>query len=152
MHIGRPLSFTTRRHFLRGLGVTLALPWLESLPLFAQSAAPGFKPGNKPPLRMGVIYYSNGVEPEDWWAKGQGAAMEIGPAAAPMLPHREDLIFIDGLYNQAAASSTSPHLGRMNLLSGEPVSLDPSTIRVGTSMDQVVAGQIGHRTSLPSLV
>jgi hypothetical protein len=151
MHIGRPLAYTTRRHFLRGVGVALALPWLESLPVFAQ-AAPLAKPSQKPPLRMGIIYYSNGVEPEDWWAKGEGAAMQLGPAAAPMLPHREDLIFIDGLYNHTAAASSSPHLGRMNLLSGEPVSQDPAVIRVGTSMDQVVAAQIGHRTPMSSLV
>jgi hypothetical protein len=151
MHIGRPLSFTTRRHFLRGLGVTLALPWMESLPLFAQVMPPA-KPSNKPPLRMGVVYYSNGVEPEDWWAKGAGAGMELGPAAAPMMPHREDIIFIDGLYNQTAAASPSPHLGRMNVLSGAPVSLDPGVIRVGTSMDQMVAAQIGHNTAMQSLV
>src|SRR6185295_15097405 len=47
---------------------------------------------------------------------------------------------------------TSPHLGRMNVLSGASVSLDPGEIRVGTSMDQVVASQIGGRTAIPSLV
>src|SRR6185295_17161573 len=47
---------------------------------------------------------------------------------------------------------TSPHLGRMNVLSGASVSLDPGEIRVGTSMDQVVASQIGGRTAVPSLV
>jgi hypothetical protein len=39
-----------------------------------------------------------------------------------MMPHREDMLFIQGLYNQTAAASTSPHLGRMNVLSGETVS------------------------------
>jgi len=78
--------------------------------------------------------------------------MELGPAAAPMMPHREDMVFIQGLFNQTAFVSTSPHLGRMNVLSGAPVSLDPNEIRVGTSMDQVIASQIGGRTSIPSLV
>ena len=40
----------------------------------------------------------------------------------------------------------------MNVLSGAPVSLDPNEIRVGTSMDQVLASQIGSRTHVPSLV
>ncbi len=48
--------------------------------------------------------------------------------------------------------STSPHLGRMNLLSGAPISLDPNVIRAGTTMDQVVANAIGDKTSIPSLV
>lgn len=138
-----------RRHFLRGVGVALALPWLESLPAFAK--APAGKVAG-PPLRLGIVFFSNGVEPQHWWAKGSGATMELGPGALPMLPHREDMVFIRGLYNQSALASTSPHLGRMNLLSGTPVSLDPDVIRVGTSMDQVIAGAIGDRTAVPSLV
>ena len=62
------------------------------------------------------------------------------------------MVFIQGLFNQTAHVSTSPHLGRMNVLSGATVSLDPKEIRVGTSMDQVLASQIGSRTAIPSLV
>jgi hypothetical protein len=140
----------SRRHFLRGVGVALTLPWLESLPLLGQTA--GAVKANTPPLRLGVVFFSNGVEPAHWWAKGSGAGMQLGPGLQPMMPHREDMVFIQGLYNQAAAASTSPHLGRMNVLSGAPVSLDPSEIRVGTSMDQILAAQIGSRTAVPSLV
>jgi hypothetical protein len=142
--------YASRRHFLRGMGVALALPWMESLPLLGQ-AAEAVK-ANTPPLRLGIVFFSNGVEPIHWWAKGSGAEMQLGPAALPMMPHREDMVFIDGLYNQSAMVSTSPHLGRMNLLSGASVSLDPNEIRVGTSMDQVLASQIGARTAIPSLV
>jgi len=140
----------SRRHFLRGVGVALALPWMESLPLFGQAASAA--KANTPPLRLGIVFFSNGVEPIHWWAKGSGATMELGQAALPMMPHREDMVFIQGLYNQTAAVSTSPHLGRMNVLSGAPVSLNASEIRVGTSMDQVLASQIGGRTQVPSLV
>lgn len=137
----------SRRHFLRGTGVALALPWLESMTqsLSAQTS-------NKPPTRFACIYFSNGVEPEHWWAKGAGSAMEIGPALSPMQPHREDMLFLRGLFNQQAFESTSPHLGRApNLLSGARVSLDPADIRVGTSFDQVLAKEIGGRTALSSL-
>ena len=140
----------SRRHFLRGMGVALALPWMESLPVFGQTA--GVVTPNTPPKRLGIVFFSNGVEPIHWWAKGSGASMELGPAVAPMMPHREDMVFIRGLFNQTAHVSTSPHLGRMNLLSGASVSLDPNEIRVGTSMDQVIVSQIGHQTALPSLV
>ena len=140
----------SRRHFLRGMGVALALPWMESLPVFGQAAA-AVKP-DTPPLRLGIVFFSNGVEPIHWWAKGAGATMEIGPALSPMMPHREDMVFIQGLFNQTAQASTSPHLGRMNVLSGATVSLDPKEIRVGTSMDQVLASHIGSQTSIPSLV
>ena len=150
MSIDTTFGHPSRRHFLRGVGVALALPWMESLPLFGQTAAA--VKANTPPLRLGIVFFSNGVEPIHWWAKGSGADMEIGPGLLPMMPHREDMVFIQGLFNQTAAVSTSPHLGRMNVLSGAPVSLDPNEIRVGTSMDQVLASQIGSRTAIPSLV
>ncbi len=146
---------TSRRQFLRGAGVALALPWLESLPLRAQDGKAALTTGatdaSKPPLRIAHIYFSNGVEPVHWWAKGSGASMEFGDAAKPLAPIREDIVFIRGLYHQKALSSTSPHLGRMNLLSGATVSLDPKEIRVGTSFDQMLAQRIGNHTVVPSL-
>src|SRR6185436_12277357 len=125
MSVRHSSSQPSRRHFLRGMGVALALPWMESLPLFAQAPAAGLlnAKANTPPLRLGIVYFSNGVEPIHWWAKGQGASMELGPGLLPMLPHRQDMVFLQGLFNQTAAVSTSPHLGRMNVLSGAPVSL-----------------------------
>ena len=140
-------NYSSRRHFLRGAGIALALPWMESLPLLGAEtpAASG------PPLRFAYLYFSNGVKPINWWAKGKGAAMEFGPAALPLKPIAEDIVFVKGLYNQHAFTSTSPHLGRMNVLSGDPVSLDPNVIKVGTSMDQAIAKEIGGRTPLPSM-
>lgn len=152
MNLPIPQPASSRRHFLRGVGVALALPWMESLPALAQGAAAASKYATKPPLRLGIVFFSNGVEPIHWWAKGSGNAMELGPAAMPMIPHREDMLFISGLYSQAALASTSPHLGRMNVLSGAPVSLDPGVIKLGTTMDQVLASHIGAHTALPSLV
>jgi Protein of unknown function (DUF1552) len=125
------------------------------MPVFGQVAASGaaaLKKAGGPPLRLGIVFFSNGVEPAHWWAKGSGAAMELGPGLLPMMPHREDMVFIKGLFNQSAFVSTSPHLGRMNLLSGAPISLDPNEIRAGVSMDQVIASAIGDRTAIPSLV
>src|SRR5262245_9177884 len=144
------LRHPSRRSFLRGMGVALALPWLESLPGFARPAATAT--AGTPPLRLGIVFFSNGVEPIHWWAKGSGATMELGPVLQAMLPHREDMVFVNGLFNQTAHVSTSPHLGRMNLLSGASVSLDPNEIRVGTTMDQIIASHIGHQTAIPSLV
>ena len=144
MTVMNKLNSVTRRNFLRGAGVALTLPWMESLNVFAGDSV-------RPPVRFAHIYFSNGVEPAHWWAKGSGAAMEFGPAAKPLTPLREDLVFVRGLYHQQALSSTSPHLGRMNLLSGAPVSLDPKEIRVGTSFDQILARQLGDKSPVPAL-
>ncbi len=145
----------SRRGFLRGTGLALALPWLDSLPLRAEDsgkrAAP--KTSAKPPVRFGCVYFSNGVEPEHWWAKGSGAEMEFGPGPKPLAPFREDLVFLKGLFNEQAVKNRSAHLGRMpNLLSGAWVSLDQNDIRVGKTMDQVLAQKIGRQTAVPSLV
>src|SRR5262245_51693076 len=119
-------SPSPRRHYLRGRRVALALPWLESSSILAQDGgASATANANKPPIRFAHIFFSNGVEPAHWWAKGEGKDMEFGPGAQPLAPIREDLIFLRGLYHQKAFVSTSPHLGRMNLLSGATVSLDP---------------------------
>jgi hypothetical protein len=144
------LSRPSRRHFLRGAGVALALPWMESMPLFADT--PAAAAANKPPLRMGIIYFSNGVETVDWWAKGSGAAMEFGRASAPLKPIAEDIVFVKGLYNHQAFIASSPHQGKMaNMLSGGIVSMDPNVISVATTMDQILAKEIGRQTPVPSM-
>lgn len=152
-------SFLSRRGFLRGAGGTLlALPWLGSLPLRGEETgkrvtASSADKSDKPPIRFGCVFFSNGVEPEHWWAKGRGSAMEIGPGLAPMQPFREDMVFLRGLFNEQAVKHKSAHLGRSpNLLSGAWVSTDQSDIRVGRTMDQVLAQQLGSRTAIPSLV
>lgn len=90
MERNRVQQLKSRRNFLRGAGVALALPWMESLPLCAQEGTPAAKAvSNKPPVRFGCLYFSNGVEPAHWWAKGSGASMELGPCLEPMKPFRE---------------------------------------------------------------
>jgi hypothetical protein len=143
----KQVALQSRRNFLRGAGVAITLPWLESLPVFAQAGTAA----SKPPLRFTHLYFSNGVEPSHWWAKGAGGAMEFGKAAQPLASICQDIVFTRGLYHPKAFVSTSPHLGRMNLLSGAAVSLDPKEIRVGTSFDQILAQRIGQQTAVPSL-
>jgi hypothetical protein len=145
----------TRRTFLRGAGVALTLPWLESLPIRAAESGKkvAASASARPPIRFACLFFSNGVEPIHWWAKGSGTTMEIGPGLAAMLPFREDMVFLKGLFNEQAVKHKSAHLGRSpNLLSGAWVSTDQNEIRVGKSMDQVLAASLGRQTPIPSLV
>jgi Protein of unknown function (DUF1552) len=149
-----------RRQFLsgcvKGALATLALPWLDSLPVRSQETgkrdlAESSDAG--PPIRFGCIYFSNGVEPAHWWAKPLGNQLEFGPGLEPLKNHSNEIVFIKGLFNEQAALHPSPHMGRMaNLLSGAWVSNEQSEIRVGKSLDQVLAQRIGGQTPLPSLV
>ena len=145
----------TRRRFLRGAGVALALPWMDSLPVRAAESGKRVTPSAslQPPVRFACIFFSNGVEPVHWWAKGSGSSIEIGPGLQPMMPFREDMVFLRGLFNAQSVANRSPHLGRMpNLLSGAWVSLDQNDLRVGKTMDQILTERIGKRTDVPSLV
>lgn len=144
----------SRRLFLRGAGISLALPWLDSMPLRAAESGKRILGDNQAaPVRFACIFFSNGVEPTHWWAKGQGADMQLGPGLQAMQPHTEDMLFLRGLFNEQARAHKSAHLGRIpNLLSGGWVSTDQNDIRCGRTMDQVLASEIGHRTALKSLV
>ena len=145
----------SRRGFLRGAGVTLALPWLNSLPVRAAETGKRVvgRDNENAPTRFACMFFSNGVEPAHWWAKGTGGGMQVGPALQPMQPFCEDMLFLRGLFNEQARAHKSAHLGRIpNLLSGGWVSTDQNDIRCGTTMDQVLAREIGHHTPLKSLV
>lgn len=135
--------------------MTLALPWLESVPTYALETGKRISGGlaNKAPVRFGCLFFSNGVEPAHWWANKNESKMEIGPGLKPMEPFTEHFSFIRGLFNQKAVEHDSAHLGRTpNLLSGAWVSKDQSEIRVGQTMDQLMAKEIGHQSPIPSLI
>ncbi len=154
------LNEVHRREFLRtclqGSGFSLALPFLGSLPVRAADTGKqttAERASGEPPLRFACLYFSNGVEPEHWWAKSKESSLELGPCLAPLVDQASDITFLKGLFNEQAASHPSPHMGRMaNLLSGAWVSEDQSEIRVGRTMDQVLASEIGGESEVPSLV
>jgi len=140
----------SRRTFLRGVGVSMALPWLESLPAWAV-AANGKAGSAEAPLRFGVVFAGNGFYKAGWNATGQGQQMQLGSVLEPLGDFREKLLFIRGLYNAEALKGNIHSSMTGNLLSGAPLAAG-GDIRSGTSIDQVLAQQIGKDTKLPSLV
>ncbi len=143
-------SKISRRTILRGLGVSMALPWMESLPAWGDETAAS-KSAGQAPTRMAILFAGCGFHRHEWWAKGSGASMELGKVLHPLNDFRDRLIFIQGLYNAEALKGNIHSSQTGNLLSGAPLS-SGGTIRSGTSVDQVVAQRIGHQTKLPSLV
>ena len=67
-----------RRTFLRGLGVTMALPWMESLTVWGDEAKKSTEPGSQAPVRFACLFSGNGFHSKEWWAKGSGSGMELG--------------------------------------------------------------------------
>ena len=139
----------TRRDVLRGLGVSLALPWMESLRAWGADAPP--QKEHQPPTRMAILFAGCGFHSHEWWAKGEGPSMELGKVLHPLNDFRDRMVFVRGLYNAEALKGNIHSSQTGNLLSGAPLSAG-GTIRTGTSVDQVVAQRIGRQTKLPSLV
>lgn len=139
-----------RRTFLRGVGVSMALPWMESLSVWGQESK-SRKPNAAPPVRLAILFAGCGFHKHEWWAKGQGPEMELGKVLHPLKDFRDRMVFIRGLYNAEALKGNIHSSQTGNLLSGAPLAAG-GTIRSGTSVDQVIAQRIGHFTKLPSLV
>ncbi len=142
----KPIS---RRTLLKGVGVTMALPWLESLPAWGGEANGDQAPA--PPKRFAVLFMGNGVNPKHWWAKGAGADMELSKSLQPLEPLRARLNVVSGLFNKAA-TGVGIHPGQTgNILSGARLQKG-AVLRGGVSVDQVLAARIGEETAQPSLV
>ena len=135
---------------LRGLGVTMALPWLESLRVWGDEPAAAQKSSDAP-VRLAVLFSGNGFHSKEWWAKGEGKQMELGQVLAPLNDYRERMLLIRGLYNVEATKGNIHSSQTGNLLSGAPLA-SGGEIRSGTSIDQLLAQRYGHSTKVPSLV
>src|SRR5262245_10992539 len=95
----RPMP-VTRRNFLRGTGVLMALPFLDSLPAWASTASGAASPAGtlrKYPQRFAAVFMGNGINSKHWWAKGEGELMELGRTLEPLLPLRKKLNVVNGL-------------------------------------------------------
>lgn len=119
----------------------MALPWLESLPT----------KNVEPPVRFACLFSGNGFHSREWWAKGEGAQMELGKVLAPLHPFREKLLFLRGLYNEEALIGGIHSCQTGNLLTGAHLA-PAGEIRSGISCDQLLAERMRGQTKVPSLV
>lgn len=139
-----------RRAFLRGVGVTMALPWMESLAVWGDAPAGG-RSASEAPVRLAVLFSGNGFHSQQWWARGEGKSMELGAVLSPISDFRDKTVFIRGLYNAEALKGNIHSSQTGNLLSGAPLA-SGGEIRSGTSLDQLMAQRYGRSTKTPSLV
>lgn len=147
MNIQRNQWLISRRHALRGLGTVLALPLLDCMRptrALAAAAAP------RPPTRTLVTFTGMGFHSNHWWAKGDGASMELGPCLKPLEAWKERMVFLRGLWNEQANNGVIHCMQTGNMLSG--ASMAKTEVHTGVSFDQIMAKQIGNRTRIPSLV
>jgi hypothetical protein len=148
----------SRRLFLRGLGVSLALPAFESLarPLLAAEGKTALATtATGAPLRTAFIYFPNGAIPGSWWPTGDESNFKLGPTLAPLEQVRQSINVLRGLDHHCADGNRDgggDH-ARANsvFLTGVRLKKSASDIQAGISIDQVLAREVGHTTRFPSL-
>ncbi len=143
-----PIDKISRRTILRGAGVAMALPWLESIPVWGEALASNTQ---TLPKRFAVQFMACGIHPDHWWAKGTGAEMELSKSLTPMEPLKAKVNVIHGLFNKNA-TGVGIHPGQTgNILSGASLTRG-AELRGGISVDQLLANHLGQHTVQPSMV
>jgi hypothetical protein len=142
-----------RRTFLRGLGVTLALPLLDAMvpALTAWQQTPA-----RPVRRLGFVYIPNGAIMEKWTPAGTGRSFELTPTLAPLAPFRERMVVVSGLeqamaYGIGDGSGDHSRAGAAWLSGVHPKHTEGADLQCGVTTDQIAARTMGIDTPLPSL-
>src|SRR5712691_8274343 len=128
-----------RRTFLRGMGVTLALPFLDAMVPTLSATANTVRS----PTRLGFFYVPNGIMDTNWFPKGEGTNFELSPTLASLAPYRDQLIVLKGLSNHPAEVGTGLGLhakAQSTWLSGNPIKeTEGADFQAGTTIDQHAA-------------
>jgi hypothetical protein len=138
-----------RRTFHRGMGVTMALPLLDSMiparTLLAQTAA-------LPTARLGFVYVPHGAIMDKWMPASEGAGFEFTPILKPLEPFRDYVNVVSGLGHRAADTTAVHSLSPTTWLSGvRPKATQGVDAYAGVTADQIAAQAIGQETALPSM-
>ncbi len=145
----------SRRTVLRGIGASLALPYLDAMVPALRAVT------TKPTQRFGFFYMPNGVAMNHtgvnyWKPQTVGPDFEFSPILSPLESYRQQVMVISGLHNRAAESlgdGNGDHTrSTASWLTGTHIKrTEGSDLRAGTSLDQVIASQYKKDTPLPSL-
>ena len=139
-----------RRAFLRGLGATVALPFLSSLAPRALAAA------GKPPVRLGFLYVPNGVNMNEWTPAATGVDFALPHTLQPLAPHKNDILVLSGLAqdkgrNNGDGAGDHARAAGSWLTGAQPLKSESCAIRLGVSADQVAAEAFRKETRFASL-
>ena len=148
MSFAQPLP---RRTFLRGLGVTMALPFLEAMIPKAMAVT-----SPKTPVRMAFLYVPNGMNMREWTPTQTGADFELPFILDPLKAHKNDILVLTGLTqdkgrNNGDGAGDHARAAATWLTGAQPLKSESGQIRLGISADQVAAEHFARDTRFPSL-
>ena len=153
------MSNHTRRSVLRGLGVSMALPWFESLACRDSSGTGTVRASsrsNTSPQRMAFIFVPNGIHLSDWTPKNVGYGYDLPKILQPLAPVQDELMVLSGLTHdkgRANGDGAGDHARSASvfLTGAQPRKTAGQNIRSGVSVDQIAAQTAGHATRFASL-
>ena len=141
-----------RRTFIRGVGVTVALPLLEAM-LPAQT--PLGKTAAAPVRRFVGIWHPHGAAPGYWSPLQEGSNFAFSFITKPLEPFRDRVVLITGLdMPEAMATEEEPggdHARGAALLSGARPRRNAVSPYLGVTIDQLIAKKYGQDTILSSI-
>src|SRR5678816_683724 len=153
------MKFITKKHlprrtFLRGLGVTMSLPLLDSM---IPAQTPLAKTAAKPNVRLGLCFIPHGAVMANWTPAEVGA-LKLSRTLAPLEPYQDQVIVLSNLAHKMAGPQGPGDNGGDHtrcpavFLNGvHPKRTDGADIFAGVTIDQIAAQKIGQDTILPSL-
>src|ERR1700674_5531438 len=148
------MAFVTRKHlsrrtFLNGIGVTVALPFLESM---VPAATPLAQTAAKPRTRLGCIYVPHGATMDKWTPATEGRGFQFSETLGPLEKYRDHTVVVSNLVHASAtgadAGAEHARSAAIFLSGGRP---QKNAVRVGVTLDQIAAERIGQDTPLPSI-
>ena len=143
--MNKPLS---RRTVLKGVGATLALPLLDAMAPQAKAAAPAAAS----PKRLAFFYIPNGVIRDGWFPEKTDAHYELPSTLRPLADFKQDTLIVSGLDRTfASGSDVHAQCGCCWLTSSPPTERLDGNLPINTTLDQVIASQVGGRSVFPSL-
>ena len=142
-----------RRTFLRGLGAAVALPFLDAMVPALTSQTALAATGTMPRVRFGAIYIPNGAIVDEFFPKEVGTGFEFTPILKPLEPFKHSLVVVKNLSRSHPGSQVGDHAVSVGgYLTGVwPKRTEAEDVLANTTIDQIVAKQIGQDTPLPSL-
>jgi Protein of unknown function (DUF1552) len=140
----------SRRTMLRGAGAAVSLPLLDAM---FPALVPMAKAAAKPRMRFGAVYTPNGAIMQQFTPTTVGAGFEFTPILKPLEPFADKLIVVTNLTRSHPGSQFGDHaVSAAGFLTGVwPKRTEAEDVLANTTIDQVVAQQIGQDTPLPSL-
>lgn len=146
----RPMS---RRTMLKGLGVAMALPMLDAMGTGQALAAGG---SSATPTRMAMVFAPNGVNYDHWLPKKEGKRYAMSPTLKPLEGVQKHINIMTGLtLDKARANGDGPgdhaRSSATFLTGAQARKTSGNDIRIGVSVDQFAAQQVGGKTLLPSM-